>query len=338
MSFQDPTTARTTKAHQEASSFRFQEFSVTELTKALGCPRAHEMEVTRALIDLCKTAVIRFGIPVAAHRTISELTGAPNIPTLLFKHSDVPLDPRWERLAGSVIPPAEGGFPIATLKAPSRSALEGLKGAVETLVADLKELGLKPISDITASALKDSIHTVREQAHETPDLRENGLNALRQLKIYHEVGAEWARVTSLEHFFLTGCTLPDTSKSPGDAIQTHKDPQRALDRGDRSAPPSADLLKPVGLSWAWSEKRAAWEPAPKSSEFHNSTLFDFSSHYFEARLHDHGAPLLPQTRSFFETLRAIAKTEEKERHQNPEGASIRRRAAQNDALTALFSQ
>ncbi len=193
--------ARSGGSHHEGN-LNLQEFSVTELTEALGCPRANPMEVTKALIELSKIACSRFGVPSALKKTVGSLINAPDHEDLLTKPSNLPPDPRWERLASAIIPPVPDGFPIATLRTTSQAALEVLKESVAGLAADLKELGLKPITPATAMALRNAIQVVRRMATENQELREENLKAVRQLQIYHKVGPGWAMVTPQEHRFL----------------------------------------------------------------------------------------------------------------------------------------
>ena len=73
--------ARSGGSHHEGN-LHLQEFPVTELTEALGCPRENAMEVTRALIDLSTIACSRFGIPSASKATVRSLINAPDKPDL----------------------------------------------------------------------------------------------------------------------------------------------------------------------------------------------------------------------------------------------------------------
>lgn len=193
--------ARSGGSHNEGN-LHLQEFPVTELTEALECPRANAMEVTNALIELSKTACSRFGVPSALKETVRALINAPNVAELLVKPSDLPSDPRWERLAGAIMPPLPDGFPVATLRTTSQAALEVLKESVAGFAADLKDLGLKPIVPATAIALGHALQFVRRMANEDQELREENLMAVRQLQIYHKVGSAWAMVTPREHRFL----------------------------------------------------------------------------------------------------------------------------------------
>jgi hypothetical protein len=305
--------ARSGGAHHEGN-LNLQEFPVTELTEALGCPRANPMEVTKALIELGKIACSRFGVPSALKKTIGSLINASNHEDLLTKPSDLPPDTRWERLASAIIPPVPDGFPIATLRTTSAAALEVLKESVASLGADLKELRLKPIAHATAMALQDQMHVVRGMANENPELREENLRALRQLQIYHKVGPEWAMVTPLEHLFLSWCASPEEPVAP---TPQPASVEQLLDRGDRSSPPSAALLEHLGLIWAWSNRRDAWEPSPKSSKFQNSTLFDLPSRYFDARLDQDDGSLSAATRRLFEELRDARRSYERSRDDKP---------------------
>ncbi len=310
---------------------RPQEFPVTELSVALECRRSNEIEVTQALIGLCKAAVSRFGAPVATHKTVGELIGARSQSTLLCKSTDITPDPRWERLAHAIIPPLPDGFPIATLRTTSRLELEALKGAVASLAKDINELHLKPISPTIAVALQGSLEAVRHHAVENDELKECNLNALRQLKLHLEVGPEWGRVTPLEHLFLLWCSQPDEVPTPA---ATPPAARPSLTRDDRTSPPSTAHLNTLGLTWAWSDKRQAWEPAPKNSRYQNSTLFDLSSHYFEARLTNRTVPLHRETRQFFEALRDAMKAYEQNRSGNELAAQKMLRQEQDRALSA----
>jgi hypothetical protein len=193
--------ARSRGPHHEGN-LQLQEFPVTELTEALGCPRANPMEVTKALIELSKIACSRFGAPSSTKERVRALIDAPDQADLLAKTLDLPSDPRWDRLAAAIIPPEADGFRIATLRTTSAAALEVLKESVASLAADFKELQLKPIAHATAMALQNAIQVVRRMANEHQELREENLKAVRQLQIYHKVGPEWAMVTPQEHRFL----------------------------------------------------------------------------------------------------------------------------------------
>jgi hypothetical protein len=287
------------------------------------------MEVTRALIELSKTACSRFGTPSATKEAVRSLINAPNKAELLAKQIDLPPDARWERLASAIIPPETDGFPIATLRTTSRAALEVLKESVASLAKDLRELQLKPIADRTAMALKDVVESVRGMATETPEFREENAQAARQLKIYHAVGPEWARVTPLEHLFLSWCSAPEDAATPPKCPPTEK---RPLDRSDRSSQPDTALLQPFDLTWVWSDKRSAWEPASISSKFKNSSLFDLASHFFTARLEDERHPLGARAAELYESLRDARKTYEQTRHDDEVSAVRTLRRQQRSIL------
>ena len=284
----------------EQVNLHLKEYPVTELTKALGCPRENEMEVTRALIELSTIACSRFGVPWTSQEAVRSLINAPSKADLLAKPLHLPTDARWERLAEAILPPVPDGFPIAALRTTSESTLEVLKESVASLAADLRELRLKPISDTTAMTLRGSIKSVREIATQNSEWREEGLRAARQLAIYHEVGPQWSMVTPLEHLFLVWCATPE---EPATTASTGPASARSIARNDRLAPPDPKLLQPLGLIWKWCETRTSWEPTPKSSKYQNSTLFDLSSRYFEARLDRGDMPLGLATKRLFEELR-----------------------------------
>ena len=261
-------------------------------------------------------------------KTIGSLINAPNHEKLLTKPSDLPPEPRWERLASAIIPPVPDGFPIATLRTTSAAALEVLKESVALLAADLSGLRLKPISQSTALALQDSIQSVRDIAAEDRESREESLRAARQLQIYHKVGPEWARVTPLEHLFLSWCAAPDEPVTTAPSAPATEPP---LDRKIRSSAPDSKLLEPLGLVWAWSEKRAIWEPAPRSSKYKNSTLFDLASHFFSARLKDERHPLGARTAKLYDALLEARITYENTRHDD-QAAALRTLRAQQGAI------
>jgi len=204
--------SRSGGSRHEQGNLHLREFPVTELTKALGCPRENAMEVTKTLIELSTIACSRFGVPSALKKTIGSLINAPEHEDLLTKPSDLPPDPRWERLASAIIPPLPDGFPVATLRATSPAALEVLKESVAALGADLRELQLNPILPTTAMALRDAIQAVRGMANRNLELKEHTLGAVRQLQIYHKVGPQWAMVTPPEQRILD--SFLSTTKSP----------------------------------------------------------------------------------------------------------------------------
>lgn len=325
--------ARSGGSHHEGN-LNLQEFPVTELTEALGCPRANPMEVTKALIELSKIACSRFGVPSALKKTVGSLINAPDHEDLLTKPSNLPPDPRWERLASAIIPPVPDGFPIAILRTTSAAALEVLKEAVASLGADLKELRLKPIAHETAIPLQDAIKVLREMANENPELREENLRAVRQLQIYHKVGPEWAVVTPLEHLFLSWCARATEATTP---TSTPPVSERSLDRGNKDLKPDPMLLERVGLTWAWSPKRLAWEPAPKESRYPNSTLFDLPSHYFAARLRQDEGPHGDAKKGLFRKLRDARKEFEETRSDDESTALRALRHKQSRILDTFLS-
>lgn len=278
------------------------------------------MEVTKALIELSTIACSRFGIPSASKETVRSLINAPDKADLLVKPPHLPTDARWERLASAIIPPAPDGFPIATLRTTSKATLEVLKESVALLAAELRELRLRPISQSTALALRDSIQSVRDIAAEDRESRGESLSAARQLQIYHKVGPEWARVTPLEHLFLSWCAAPEEPVTTAPSAPATEPP---LDRKVRSSAPDSKLLEPLGLVWAWSEKRAIWEPASKISKYQNSTLFDLSSRYFEARLEQSDRPIGVATKRLFEGLRDARRAYEGARSAGDESRALR---------------
>lgn len=326
---------RSERAHQQPESpLRLQDFSVTELTEALGCPRANAMEVTRALVDLCKTAAIRFGVPPASRETIRKLIDAPDNSMLLVKTNDISSDPRWERLASCVVPPVDGGFPVASLRAPSSSALEGLKEAVALFKAEIEALRLKPISERNATLLKDSIEKLRQEARHDKDWKNEKFPACRQLTLFHKVGPQWALVSTFERLFLSRCVAPEESPQPTTQT-THTSTAKVpgLNRKDRSSQPDAKLLAPFKLTWVFSQKTKTWGPSTYGSKYKNSTLFDLPAKYLTTLFRN---PLHERVKVFVEALLTARRTYEETRGRDASTAVLKLREAQKEALRDML--
>lgn len=284
-------------------------YPVEALAPALACPANNPAQLHHTIALLYQKCVIRFGIPSDAPRSMTEAIELPKNPSLRYGPRNLPMDPRWERLARA-LEITEPNAPIS-IRALSPEHMSALISDTQELAAMFEKSSCTRLDAKIVDSFADIASDIRANRRYASENIKNLISdisesAYRQLRIGIELGPEWTLVNSEERLVLTS-QAARRPRHPSDVCRTDKDEA-----------PAESLLNPYHLRWMWKDARGAWEPAFKGSAKHKSSLFDQSARYFaKVRAHDAAKSWSPDTVIFLEKLEAARDSFQLARHQQP---------------------
>lgn len=297
-------------------------YPISELFSTLRCAPSDAYAIKKAVFDLCTKCVIRFGIPDDVRSSMGDALQVPPSSTLRYGPIGHPIDPRWTLVARALELPGKNDLPIISLRVPAKEALDQIRVAVSELLEEVNAPTTKPVDPVICEMLKNKLETVRDWGLDHNQsiqelTRPLAASALRQLKLFHELGTNFTLTSPEERLILTACAVPPRrspvhAASPLSAVNSwtwQGEQPSTINRRHRDLMPPAELLRPLGLRWQWQDGRG-WEPSfPRSSRF-NTTLFGHSSVYLgmQATQSRNGETVRPiETVTLFEALQRAVK-------------------------------
>jgi hypothetical protein len=324
---------QTPSSHNHSTPYSAQlNYPISELSSTFRCVPSDAYALKKAVFDLCTKCVIRFGIPDDVRNSMGDALQIPASNTLRYGPIGHPIDPRWVLLARALELPGKNDLPIISLRVPAKEVLDQIRVAVSELLEEVNATTTKPVTPTICETLKDKIEKVRDwgldQQQGIQELtRPIAAAALRQLKLFHELGVNFTLTSPHERLVLTSCAVPAREEPspapvPRSAVSAwtwQGEQPSTIDRRHRDLMPPADLLRPLGLRWQWQEGRG-WEPTFPNSSKYNTTLFGHSSVYLGMQLNlarrgEVSRPL--ETVTILEALRRAVKTFEVVRFADP---------------------
>jgi len=256
---------------------------IDDIARALGCDPGDTRRFKEALYDLCKKCVIRYGLPDLVRDELGDALGVRKSRSLRYPPEGERIDTRWARLAQALQLPKKGHLPLISLAEVTPSAVQAICAGTMELVHEFKSGRLSGINGPLAGHLRGASSRVRALGEDCGEgvrniTRPIAHGAARQLEIYHEVGESWTLVSPEEQVALLSC-----ARAPAGTPQREGKPSGVV-RTDRSAKPSEELLRPLGLKWMWKEARQCWEPQIPHTDKPKASLFDHSTMYLEIQI------------------------------------------------------